>query len=146
MSYVLEVPQEYGYVLAVATSSIFINTVHKTLTSIARKASGIPYPISYATKEEVEKNPKAYKFNLAQRAHANFGENYAPFVTALLVAGLRYPNQATWAGSAWVVGRVAYAFGYTNFGPPGRLFGYVVSQIGKIALTVMAVLTCWNLL
>ncbi|GAW16780.1 hypothetical protein ANO14919_062180 [Xylariales sp. No.14919] len=144
MSYVFEIPKEYGYVLAVATSSIFINTMHKILTSAARRASGIPYPQSYATKEEIEKNPKALKFNLAQRAHANFTENYAPFVTALLVAGLRYPNQATWAGSAWVLGRFAYALGYINFGPPGRTAGYVVSQLGKISLTVMAVLTCWN--
>ncbi|KAI0532961.1 hypothetical protein GGR58DRAFT_139918 [Xylaria digitata] len=144
MSYVFEIPKEYGYVLAVAASSIFINTAHKTLTSAARKASGIPYPQSYATKEEIEKNPKALKFNLAQRAHTNFTENYAPFITALLIAGLRYPNQATWAGSAWVVGRFAYAIGYTQFGPSGRLVGYGVSQIGKAALTVMAVLTCWN--
>ncbi|KAI1420487.1 membrane-associated proteins in eicosanoid and glutathione metabolism [Xylaria sp. FL1777] len=145
MSYVFEVPKEYGYVLAVATSSIFINTVHKTLTSMKRKASGIPYPISYATKEEVEKNPKAYNFNLAQRAHTNFTENFAPFITALLIAGLRYPNPATWAGCAWVAGRLAYAIGYTNYGPSGRILGYGISQAGKISLTIMAVLTCWNL-
>ncbi|KAI0425202.1 hypothetical protein F5Y09DRAFT_111119 [Xylaria sp. FL1042] len=146
MSYVLEVPKEYGYVLAVAASSMFINSTHKTLSSMARKASGIPYPISYATKEETEKNPKAYKFNLAQRAHANFTENYTSFITALLIAGLRYPNQATYAGAAWVLGRFAYALGYTSFGPSGRLLGYGVSQLGKFALSIMAVLTCWNLL
>ncbi|KAI1349508.1 hypothetical protein F5Y01DRAFT_288889 [Xylaria sp. FL0043] len=146
MSYILEVPKEYGYVLAVAASTMFINTTHKTISSMARKASGIPYPISYATKEEAEKNPKAYKFNLAQRAHANFIENYTSFLTALLIAGLRYPNQATYAGSAWVLGRFAYALGYTNFGPQGRLLGYGVSQIGKFALSIMAVMTCWNLL
>ncbi|KAI0969852.1 hypothetical protein F4678DRAFT_438502 [Xylaria arbuscula] len=146
MSYVFEVPKEYGYVLAVAASSVFINTTHKILTTLARKASGIPYPQSYATKEEVEKNPAALKFNLAQRAHANFTENYGPFIAALLIAGLRYPNEATWAGTAWVVGRFAYAFGYINLGPPGRLYGYTISQIGKAALNVMAVLAAYHLL
>ncbi|KAI1361031.1 hypothetical protein F5Y08DRAFT_30240 [Xylaria arbuscula] len=146
MSFTLEVPREYGYILAVATASIFVNTAHKTLTSITRKASGVPYPNSYATKEEIERNPAALKFNLAQRSHANFTENYGPFVTALLVAGLGYPSQAKWAGSAWVAGRLLYMFGYTNFGPPGRLYGYVISQLGKMALTTMAVLTCWNML
>ncbi|TGJ84301.1 hypothetical protein E0Z10_g4443 [Xylaria hypoxylon] len=144
MSYVFEVPKEYGYVLAVAASTVFINTTHKNLTSIMRRASGVPYPQSYATKEEIERNPKALRFNLAQRSHANFTENYTSFVTALLIAGLRYPNQATWAGSAWVAGRFAYALGYTYFGPPGRTAGYTVSLIGKAALTIMAVLTCWN--
>ncbi|KAK5627262.1 hypothetical protein RRF57_002977 [Xylaria bambusicola] len=113
---------------------------------MTRKASGVPYPNAYATKEEIEKNPKALKFNLAQRAHANFTENYGPFITALLIAGVGYPSQATWAGSAWVLGRLVYAFGYINLGPPGRLYGYVISQMGKMALTTMAVLTCWNIL
>ncbi|KAI8952641.1 membrane-associated proteins in eicosanoid and glutathione metabolism [Xylaria longipes] len=145
MSFVFEVPKEYGYVLAVATSTLFINTYHKLLSSVARKASGLKYPIPYATQEQADKDPKAFKFNLAQRAHANFGENLTPFLTGLLVAGLRYPTQATWAGSAWVVGRFAYAYAYTKFGPNGRLPGYVVSQAGKLAVTIMAVLTCWNM-
>ncbi|RYC54250.1 hypothetical protein CHU98_g11964 [Xylaria longipes] len=75
MSFVFEVPKEYGYVLAVATSTLFINTYHKLLSSVARKASGLKYPIPYATQEQADKDPKAFKFNLAQRAHANFGEN-----------------------------------------------------------------------
>ncbi|KAI0491259.1 membrane-associated proteins in eicosanoid and glutathione metabolism [Xylaria cf. heliscus] len=145
MSFVFEVPKEYGYVLAVATSTIFINTYHKLLTSAARKASGLKYPIPYATQEQADKDPKAYKFNLAQRAHGNFGENLTPFLVSLLVAGLRYPSQATWAGSAWVAGRFAYAYAYTSLGPNGRLPGYVISQLGKIALTVMAVMTCWDM-
>ncbi|KAI3318221.1 membrane-associated proteins in eicosanoid and glutathione metabolism [Xylariaceae sp. AK1471] len=145
MSFVFEVPREYGYVLAVATSTIFVNTYHKTLASIARKASGIKYPTPYATQEQAEKDPKAYKFNLAQRAHSNFTENLTPFLTGLLIAGLRYPGPAAYAGTAWVAGRFAYAYAYTNFGPSGRLPGYVVSQLGKVALTTMAVLTCYNM-
>ncbi|KAI1750064.1 membrane-associated proteins in eicosanoid and glutathione metabolism [Xylaria castorea] len=145
MSLTLELPKEYGYVIAVATSTIFVNTYHKLNSSAARKASGLKYPITYATQEQADKDPKAYKFNLAQRAHANFGENLTPFLTGLLVAGLRYPTQAAWAGAAWVVGRFAYGYAYTNFGPSGRLPGYVLSQLGKIAITTMAVLTCWNM-
>ncbi|KAI0865589.1 membrane-associated proteins in eicosanoid and glutathione metabolism [Xylaria cubensis] len=145
MSLIIEVPKEYGYVLAVATSTIFVNTYHKIISASARKASGLKYPIPYASEEQAAKDPKAYKFNLAQRAHGNFGENLTPFLTGLLVAGLGYPTQATWAGSAWVVGRFAYAYAYTNWGPSGRLYGYVLSQLGKIAITTMAVLTAWNM-
>ncbi|KAI1164369.1 MAPEG family protein [Nemania serpens] len=145
MSFALEVPKQYGYVLAVATSTIFINTYHKSLTYSARKASGIQYPTSYATQEQADRDPKAYKFNSAQRAHANFTENLAPFVTALLIAGLGYPEFATYAGAAWVVGRFAYAFAYAKYGPRARTAGYVVAHIGKMAVTVMAALTCYHM-
>ncbi|KAI0407526.1 MAPEG family protein [Xylaria palmicola] len=146
MSLIFEVPKEYGYVLAVATSTIFVNTYHKLITSSTRRASGIAYPTPYATKEQADRDPKAFKFNLAQRSHANFGESLGPFVIGLLIAGLRYPGPAAYAGAAWVAGRLGYAYGYTNFGPKGRLPGYVVSQLGKIAVTTMAVLTCYNLI
>ena len=106
----------------------------------------MPYPNTYATKEEIERNPKALQFNLAQRAHANFTENYGPFVAALLIGGLGYPSQAFWGGSAWIVGRLLYMFGYTHYGPQGRIYGYVISQLGKMSLTTMAVLTCWKML
>ncbi|KAI0396196.1 membrane-associated proteins in eicosanoid and glutathione metabolism [Xylariaceae sp. FL0594] len=145
MPFILEVPKEYGYVLAVATSSIFVNTYHKFATVFARRASGIQYPITYATQEQADKDPNAYRFNLAQRAHANFVENLTPFIVALLVAGVGYPVPATYAGAAWVAGRFAYAYGYVNKGPSGRRAGYYVSQLGKFALTTMAVLTSYRL-
>lgn len=146
MSLIFEIPKEYGYVLAVATSTLFVNTYHKFLSSMTRRASGIQYPTPYATQEQAAKDPKAFKFNLAQRAHANFTENVTPFVTGLLVAGLRYPGPATYAGVAWVAGRFAYAYAYTNFGPKGRLPGYLLSQLGKVAVTVMAVLTSYHMI
>ncbi|KAI8627766.1 membrane-associated proteins in eicosanoid and glutathione metabolism [Xylariaceae sp. FL1651] len=145
MSFVFEVPQEYGYVLLIATSTLFINSYHKFLSSRARKASGIKYPTPYATQEQADKDPKAYKFNLAQRAHGNFTENLTPFITGLLIAGLRYPNPAAYAGAAWVAGRFAYAYAYVNHGPNGRLPGYVVSQLGKTAVTVMAVMASYHM-
>ncbi|KAI0200985.1 MAPEG family protein [Astrocystis sublimbata] len=145
MSLVFEVPKEYGYILAIATSTLFINTYHKLTVSIARGKAGIAYPTPYATAEQAAKDPACMKFNLTQRAHGNFGENLAPFLTSLLVAGLGYPTQAFYAGTAWVVGRAAYAYAYPNFGPKGRLPGYVVSQAGKAALTIMSVMTVWGM-
>ncbi|KAI0140561.1 membrane-associated proteins in eicosanoid and glutathione metabolism [Xylariaceae sp. FL1272] len=146
MTFTLQLPTEYPYVIAVATSTIFVNSLHKVLTSAARKASGIKYPTPYATQEQADKDPKAYKFNLAQRAHGNFGENYTSFIIPLLVSGLRYPTLSYWSGAAWVVGRLAYAYAYTNYGPNGRLPGYVAAQLAKTILTVSAVLTCWHMI
>jgi hypothetical protein len=52
-----------SYVLLVATSSFFVNTVHSVVTSKHRKLSGLKYPIAYASNDLAEKDPKAYKFN-----------------------------------------------------------------------------------
>lgn len=52
-----------SYVLAVATSTFFINTLHGLLTSKARKTSGIKYPVAYAANDVAEKDPKAFQFN-----------------------------------------------------------------------------------
>lgn len=58
-----QVLSPFSYVLVVATSTFFLNTVHSTLTGRARKSAGIAYPASYASNEQAAKDPKAYKFN-----------------------------------------------------------------------------------
>ncbi|KAI0472186.1 MAPEG family protein [Xylariaceae sp. FL0804] len=145
MSYALQVPREYGYVLTAAASSFFVNTYHFYLTATARKASGLAYPIPYATAEQAEKDPKAFRFNTAQRAHSNYTENLAPFVGALLIAGLEYPMPAAYLGATWVVGRFWYAYGYVNQGPPGRIPGFLASSLSDLGLKVMAVLAGYHL-
>ncbi|KAI0377408.1 membrane-associated proteins in eicosanoid and glutathione metabolism [Hypomontagnella monticulosa] len=140
-SYALQVPSEYGYVLTVAASSLFVNTFHFFLTARARAASGLKYPIPYASQEQAAKDPKAYAFNCAQRAHSNYTENLTPFLGALLISGLYYPTASFYLGASWVVGRVWYALGYTSFGPPGRLGGFLLSITSALALKVMAVMT-----
>ncbi|KAK1659261.1 MAPEG family protein [Colletotrichum godetiae] len=124
----LQVPDEYGYVLLVAASTFFINTTHVLLTSKYRKASGLVYPAPYASNEQAEKDPKAYQFNCAQRAHANFTENQPSFLGALLISGLRFPVASAVLGAGWTLSRILYAFGYTSgAGPKGRTRGSIGS-------------------
>lgn len=79
------------------------------------------YPRAYATEEQATENRHAFRFNCAQRAHANFTENITPFLGALPVAGLRYPAASAILGVAWVAGRTLYLVGYTSSaGPKGR--------------------------
>ncbi|KAI1391290.1 membrane-associated proteins in eicosanoid and glutathione metabolism [Hypoxylon trugodes] len=139
-SYALQVPTEYGYVLTVAASSLFLNAVHVTLTVKARQASGLKYPTPYASQEQQEKDPKAYAFNCAQRAHANYTENLTPFLGALLISGLYFPTASAALGAAWVLGRLWYAIGYTSSGPAGRGKGFALSILPAYALNVMAVI------
>ncbi|KAI1316782.1 MAPEG family protein [Xylariaceae sp. FL0255] len=140
----IQIPEGYGYILAAATSTALLHTYHLVLTSSARKASGIKYPTPYATEEQAAKDPKAYKFNVAQRAHANYTENLTPFLALLGVAGLAYPTQTAYLGWGWVISRFAYAFGYTTYGPPGRGIGFLGSELATLGLLYYAGLTSWN--
>ncbi|KAG9250375.1 MAPEG family protein [Emericellopsis atlantica] len=138
MPFTLQLPDEYGYILAVASSTFLLNTYHFFLTGSSRRASGVAYPAPYATDEQVAKNPKALTFNCAQRAHANFIENQPSFLGALAIAGLRFPMTSAVLGATWVFGRLAYAIGYTSSGPKGRLFGFAVSALSDNSLRLMA--------
>ncbi|KAI0124424.1 MAPEG family protein [Xylariales sp. AK1849] len=139
MPFTMQLPSEYGYVLTVASVSFFVNSYHFYLTARARHGSGLKYPIPYATAEQAEKDPKAYKFNCAQRAHGNFVENYTPFLGALLISGLRFPVVSVACGTAWVLGRIWYAAGYVSQGPAGRRKGFLISTLSDFALKLMAV-------
>ncbi|KPM38105.1 hypothetical protein AK830_g8451 [Neonectria ditissima] len=139
MSWTLELPEQYGLVLVAATSTFFINTLHVQLTSKYRKASGLKYPVPYASNDLAEKDPKAYQFNCAQRAHANFTENQTSFLGALLIAGLRYPVVAATLGGGWALSRVVYALGYTSGqGPKGRMLGSIGSFLFDTSLKFTA--------
>jgi glutathione S-transferase len=139
MPLILELPDQYGFVLAAATSTFFLNYVHMVLTVKARKQSNIAYPNAYASDELAKKDPAAFAFNCAQRAHANFSENQPSVLGALLIAGLRNPVPASILGATWAFGRLWYALGYTSSaGPKGRARGAVFSTTAQFALILMA--------
>ncbi|KAK4203231.1 hypothetical protein QBC40DRAFT_274861 [Triangularia verruculosa] len=137
----ITLPSDYSYVLLAASSTFFINTLHAVLTSKARKASGIKYPVSYAANDVAEKDRKAYLFNCAQRAHANFTENLTPFLGSLLISGLQYPRFAGAVGAVWAFGRVLFAFGYTTKGPEGRMIGSALGSLSDLVLKFTAAYT-----
>ncbi|KAK4103838.1 membrane-associated proteins in eicosanoid and glutathione metabolism [Parathielavia hyrcaniae] len=141
----ITIPNEYGYVLLAASSTAFVNVLHMILTSARRKAAAVKYPIAYVSAEQADKDPKAYAFNCAQRAHANFTENLTPFLTALLISGLRYPVYAGALGGAWVFGRVLFALGYTSKGPQGRLVGGYLASLSNLGLILGAGYTALGL-
>jgi glutathione S-transferase len=101
-------------------STGWVHLYHLYLTNVARSAAKIAYPAAYADYAKSKEDPKAYTFNCAQRAHANYTENLTPFVLDLAVAGLRFPIVAASLGLVWSVARVVYAWGYVNVGPQGR--------------------------
>ncbi|KAK4228234.1 hypothetical protein QBC38DRAFT_442979 [Podospora fimiseda] len=137
----ITLPREYGYVLFAASTTFFVNTLHGFLTGKARKAAAVKYPTSYVSAEVAEKDPKAFKFNCAQRAHNNFTENLTPFLGGLLIAGLKYPVFAGAAGLAWSLARISFAVGYVKNGPQGRVVGSGLGALIDLTLKVTAAYT-----
>lgn len=67
-------------------------------------------------------------------------ENHAPFVIAMLFAGVEYPLTATVLGIGWSISRIAYAVGYTRADKEngkGRMAGLLFwfFQLGAFGLT-----------
>ncbi|KAK1237547.1 hypothetical protein MKX08_003172 [Trichoderma sp. CBMAI-0020] len=144
MPFAFEISNSYGFVLAAATSAFFVNVLHMARTGKFRKASGVTYPNAYASHEQAEKDPNAYKFNCAQRAHNNYTENLVPAVGSLLIAGLNFPVASALLGATWSFGRVVYLYGYTsNSGPKGRTFGAYFAGAADLALKLMAAYTSY---
>jgi glutathione S-transferase len=114
-----------------------------------RKAANVSYPNAYASANEAATSQEKYRFNCAQKAHANFTENHPTFLVALLVTGLRFPLVAASLGAVWNAGRIAYALGYTRKenaeNGKGRLIG-VWYALAHYPLMLMAAYTSFKLI
>ncbi|KAF2015282.1 membrane-associated proteins in eicosanoid and glutathione metabolism [Aaosphaeria arxii CBS 175.79] len=147
----VEIPAEYGYVLASAVSTFFVGAWLGGRVSSYRKAAQIPYPYEYASFEQVqsaptpEKRTLLHQFNCAQRGHQNFNENHPTAVAAMLITGLQYPLAAAGLGATWSVGRVLYGLGYTNGkeGGKGRYNG-AAGLLAHYVLLIMSAKTAWD--
>ncbi|KAL1991076.1 hypothetical protein VTN49DRAFT_5580 [Thermomyces lanuginosus] len=115
----ITVPDNYWLPLAVGLGAMpLLATVHGTIVGRLRKPAKVPYPHCYATPEQCKNNPKAEQFNCAQRAHANYLENFPQTMLYTLVAGLRWPVASAVLGGAWVICRILFLQGYVYSGIP----------------------------
>lgn len=139
---------DFSYVLGVIVGAAVLNQAHGMVVSSFRKSAKIAYPAPYASDEQIkaDKSPERHvlKFNCAQRAHANYLENYTQFLSVLVVAGLSYPRAAASLGAVWLVGRVLFLVGYLSGDPKKRLIG-TVQYIGTFGLIGVAATTVYNL-
>ncbi|KAH7346945.1 glutation S-transferase [Pyrenochaeta sp. MPI-SDFR-AT-0127] len=142
---IIEIPQDYGYVVLAAVSTFFVGVWHGGLVGSRRKAAKIPYPFEYASYEQVQTAAPATKtamlaFNAAQRSHQNFNENHPTALGAMAIAGLKYPVVVGVLGAVWSVNRVIYAIGYTNSGSEGgkgRYYG-ALWMVAHYSMVLMA--------
>ncbi|KAK4927175.1 hypothetical protein LTR66_016310 [Elasticomyces elasticus] len=127
MPFTFVLPANYGYTALIALNAIpLLLWGQGAISTSLRKQAAVPYPQHYATPEQAKSNPAAYKFNCAQRAHANLMENAPQVMAQLLFAGIEYPNATAILGTVWLVSRILFAYGYIQSDKPngrGRMIG-----------------------
>jgi len=140
----ITLPAEYPFVALAAVSTFWVNAFQSIIVGRKRKAAGIKYPQAYAEKAEAEKNPAAFVFNCAQRAHQNTLEILPHVLFSTLFIGLAHPKLAAGLGFTWSIGRVFYTLGYLA-GPEKRgSRGGVLSTIAGLGLLLASSYTAFD--
>lgn len=140
----ITVPEGYSYVIAAATSTVWLNFWQFAKVGAARKASGITYPQMYAEKAEAAASPAAAKFNCVQRAHQNTLESIPFVLLTTILSGLKFPYLTASFGGAWVIGRVLYTIGYATGDPAKRNSrGGILSSLASIGLYLTSTYTAY---
>lgn len=118
-------PKHYGCVVFTAVGSILVNQWMVFNVMRARKKYNVKYPLLYS--------PDNQAFNCIQRAHQSTLETYPQFLLLLMVGGLQYPRVAAVGGVVCLLGRIAYAIGYSTGDPQKRVWGSF-GYVGLVAL------------
>jgi glutathione S-transferase len=141
----IEVPAEYGYVIAVGVASFLVCNVWMSVkVGGARKKYGLEYPHLYASKDTISDEKARNAFNCVQRGHQNTLEGYPAFLFLLLAGGLQSPVVAAIAGATFLTGKVVYFLGYSTGDPKKRRHG-VFSYAGLFTLLFLSGALAFNL-
>lgn len=109
-----------------------------------RKAAKVPYPNAYVPAAEAATSVAKYRFNCAQKAHANFTETHPTIIVSMLVAGLHYPVVSASLGAVWAVGRVLYAAGYAREANAENGKGRMIGIFASPAQYVLQLMGAWS--
>ncbi|XP_022294415.2 glutathione S-transferase 3, mitochondrial-like [Crassostrea virginica] len=128
---------DFGYVVLVMISSVFMLMWMGFKVGTARKKYEVPYPKMYSDHDD--------RFNCVQRAHQNTLENYPSYLLLQVLSGLFAPKLAALSGLIWCAGRIAYAQGYYTGDPAKRMRG-AFAYIGLLTMLVCSIIFALNLL
>ncbi|XP_063396565.1 glutathione S-transferase 3, mitochondrial-like [Mytilus trossulus] len=127
MAIVSKFPQGYGYVVLTGVgSAILLQWMVSRVFNTRRKVKDIEYPGLY--------HPGQEKMNCVVRAHQNILEGYPVFLMVLFVGGLQRPKICASAGCVWIVGQVAYVYGYCSDDKTNRRYGKCIGYLGLLTM------------
>mmetsp|Transcript_25971 Transcript_25971/g.36605 ORF Transcript_25971/g.36605 Transcript_25971/m.36605 type:complete len:152 (+) Transcript_25971:126-581(+) len=143
MSFTMEVPSAYGYVIL--TCGVLPTITGMFMSGAVMKARAdcdVQYPNLYATPGY---HKKADEFNRVQRGHQSFVENLTGFTTMSLLGGLKHPLAVSIGGVFYCIGSYLYSVGYSDTtvdvkkarhtkGGPIKYIGFFTSLISSIKL------------
>ena len=98
-------------------------------TNWGRLEYKVPWPHTFA----LENNKNKLKFDMIQRAHLNFVENYPQYLATAYFALQLAPNLATLFGTFFLLGRVVFALGYYSGDATQK--NKVRMQLGRCKIT-----------
>merc|ERR1719251_662836 len=99
----------------------------------ARRKYGVKYPDMYADVKTAKNKKNANLFNCIQRAHQNSLEQQPFFLTVCALSSSKYPLVSGVAAFIVLLGRLAYAAGYSTGDPKKRMNG-VFGYLGLLVL------------
>ncbi|PVU93256.1 hypothetical protein BB559_003372 [Furculomyces boomerangus] len=73
-------------------------------------------------------------FNNVIRVHQNYVEQLPVAISAVLMSGLFFEKASISLGLIYIICRFMYAYGYTNFGPKGRMAGAMGLNLSNFAM------------
>ncbi len=123
----IQIPAEYGYVLAVAVALWAQQSIIFTIpVALARGSTGIKPPVLYPNDKLIEdlklKKSQVDSYMCAQRVHQNNMEFLTVYFPMYLLSSLENPVHAAAAGGLVVAGRMVTALGYWK-GASHRIYG-----------------------
>ena len=146
----IEIPAEYGYVIAVALALWFQQAVIFVIPiGMQRMKTKISPPTLYPTDRQIKElaltDQQVDNYMCAQRVHQNNMEFLVVFFPMLLIAGLENAKYTAIAGAAVWLGRLVTAIGYWH-GAGKRVIGgwfhfpefYIIYLVGLLSYKMIS--------
>ncbi|KAH8835838.1 hypothetical protein DL96DRAFT_1575771 [Flagelloscypha sp. PMI_526] len=137
-------PEGFHLILANLVATCMLLQVQIFMSEGHRKRAGVKYPQQYASKEEQERNPAAFKFNCAQRVHQNTLELFPAIIVMSCVVGTTYPRTAAILGFVWNLGRVGYTYGYMKAPEKRNKYGGLFGSFAGLGLILTSLYVTGN--
>ncbi|PVU84809.1 hypothetical protein BB559_007381 [Furculomyces boomerangus] len=105
-----------------------------------RRKFNVPHPDMGCGRFAAKLSDKDWAtFNNVIRVHQNYVEQLPIAISAVLMCGLFYGKVSATLGLIYIASRFAYAYGYSTFGPKGRMVGAVSQYLSITSMLFLCI-------